>query len=233
LKKIVNVLSVIFQKSFNGHPPIKLAKVEIGNKINIKINMKKITVSLCALFALFFAPSCFASLFIDKFNDNNFNGWVSVVGNWRVEDKMLKQDLAGDNRIALINNLTSSNQNVKVRALFHDYGGNGGIIIWYKDNNNYVGVLYYPAGGPEATIRVIERIDGVNTITNYPSSMRNGMWYKLRIKANSNSGKIMIYLDDIHLFTHKVLTKNRSGATGLFSGNNGGYFDNFRLSGKF
>jgi len=172
---------------------------------------------------------CKTESFFDDFDDGNIDEWTTVIGNWRAEDNMLKQDLPGDNRISLLKNLSLSNQTIELMALFHDYAGNGGPVIWYQDFDNYTAIIIYPAGGPTARIRIKERIDGVSHIYNYSYPFINGAWYKIGINANSGTGKIELFIDNTYLFTHEVTTTNRTGSSGLISGNSGGYFDDFKL----
>ena len=39
-----------------------------------------------------------------------------------------------------------------------------------------------------------------------------------------------IYVDDVYLFTHTVITTNRSGQSGVMTSNSGAYFDDFKLT---
>jgi hypothetical protein len=52
----------------------------------------------------------------------------------------------------------------------------------------------------------------------------------LRVDANSATGELRFYIDDIYLFTHDASTPYRTGLSGVNSGNSGVYFDNFTLT---
>jgi len=55
-------------------------------------------------------------------------------------------------------------------------------------------------------------------------------WYKLRVDADSITGDLAVYVNDIHIFDYSAVTPNRSGRSGLHCGNAGGYFDDFRVT---
>ncbi len=55
-------------------------------------------------------------------------------------------------------------------------------------------------------------------------------WYNLRVDADSINEKLSIYLDDTYLFTYNTSTPYRTGLSGLSSGNDGAYFDNFQIT---
>jgi len=59
----------------------------------------------------------------------------------------------------------------------------------------------------------------------------NYTWYKLRVDADSETGVISVFVDDVYVGTWATPApaSARSGLTGLHSGNSGGAFDNFRI----
>ncbi|GMX58693.1 MAG: hypothetical protein MCSN_3470 [Candidatus Microsyncoccus archaeolyticus] len=177
---------------------------------------------------------CETGSFFDDFNDGNTDGWLSVPpapwlseGNWRLENNMLLQDLGGDNYKFLQNNFLISDQSVEVKLNLSNYAGVGGIIVWYQDYNNFINVYMYPAYS--SGLRVVERINGVSQTYIYPYTYSYYQWYELKINANSITGEIEVYVDDVYLFTHTTTTSIKTGLSGLNSSNSGGYFDDFSL----
>jgi uncharacterized coiled-coil protein SlyX len=162
----------------------------------------------------------------DDFNDGDTDGWQLLIGNWRVENGTFVQDLGGDNRIALIENRVFSSQIVEAEAKFNDPSGYGGIILWFQDINNLIKVRIYPA---VSRIYINEYVDSIENSSwySYPSS--NNMWVNLKVEANNKTGALDIYANDDHIFTYNVTSIKRTGKTGLFNGNAGGYFDNFSI----
>jgi hypothetical protein len=181
--------------------------------------------------------------FFDDFNDGDADGWIMGascssptwcgLGNYRVENDQVTQDLGGDGYMFLVNKLQLSSHYVEVSELWHDNGG-GGLAIWRKDDDNWVQVIYpVPIG-----IRVIEkwcdiplcpRDDNV-TSTNYPYEFTAREWQTIAIDANSLTGEISVYMDGEFVFTHMVGANiNRIGLSGFTSGNAGATFDDFRI----
>jgi len=174
--------------------------------------MKKIFMLLGIMLFVGLANHCEASTFFDDFNDGNADGWSahspypgrSDFGNWRVEDGIVKQDNGGD------------------------HNGYAGITVWYQDDKNWVDV-FYPYG---IGFRVMEVIDGNFYYGDYPTIFSERKWQDLKIDANSITGELAIYLDDEYIATHTVVTPNRTGLSGISSGNAGGSFDDFSLTSK-
>jgi len=173
--------------------------------------------------------------FSDNFDDGNTDGWNFVTrdlrfpdktGNWRVQDGTLVQDDGGDWRQALVNSSNFSNQTIETRQYIFSNGGYSGLTFWYQDLNNFVAVLVYPA---YAGIWVYEIIDNVVIETKY-NYMSAWTLHKFRVGANSTTGELAVYVDDNYLFTHKTQTSIKTGLSGLFNGNEGGYFDNFLVT---
>lgn len=184
-----------------------------------------LVIALTTFFAVAVAP-VYASSFSDNFNDGNTNGWWLVNGNWRVENRMLVQDGAGDHHKALVENNQISSQAIRTKLNIGVPSGYGGFVVWYKDSNNWVNIFVYPAG---EGVFITERKDGIDTPFKYPIFTSNLVWYDLKVEADSSSGNLKVYIDDTYLFTYTVTTPNRTGLSGLFSGNAGGYFDNFSI----
>lgn len=188
---------------------------------------------VCVALLLFgIVQPCNAQTFFDDFNDGNLDGWTIVTGNWRVENQMLLQDQPGDGFIALVQNLSFSSQSAEVQLYMFPPAGYGGITLWYQDSNNYVAVRLYPAAAPNQ-IWIHDVRNGVDNLFMYPyDALREETWYRLRVDANSQTGALAVYIDDKYLFTHTVTTDIRTGPSGLYSGNSGGYFDNFSVTGE-
>lgn len=198
--------------------------------------MKKILMLLCAALAFGLAGFCQAGTLTDDFSDGNTKGWLASfpkanygTGNWRLEDGLLRQDLAGDHYKLLLKDFFVSTQTAEAKMSFNGQDGYGGITIWYKDADNWVDILAYP-GYAGKGLQVIEKISGSSKIYDYHYSYKKETWYRLRIDANGANGKIKVYMDDVYLFTHDAETGQRAGLSGLNSGNSGGYFDDFKLT---
>jgi hypothetical protein len=180
------------------------------------------------------ATPIFAGSFSDNFNDGNTEGWnldyspygSGISGNWRVENGELIQDLGGDDYTSLVENVQSSSQIVQTDLKFNNPSGYGGITIWFQGDPNYVNIRLYPAAGE---LWVDERINSVNNLYRYTNPAFNLTWYTLKVDADSSNGELAISINGTQILTHTVTTTNRTGQTGLHSGNAGGSFDNFSL----
>jgi hypothetical protein len=180
------------------------------------------------------------TVFSDNFNDGDTVGWSfsalaypgGGIGNWRVEDGELVQDLGGDHYKALVENLVLSGQRIESSINVHPYGY-GGVTVWYQDWNHWVEVLCYPGYG---TMEVIELDwDEINQVTlvyhaKYPFPYAGGVWYRLRVDADSRAGTLKVFMDDLFLFTHQTTVTERTGLSGLNSGNYGTHFDDFKVN---
>jgi hypothetical protein len=174
------------------------------------------------------------------FNSGTADGWLSIapapnygLGNWRIENGILVEDLAGDHYKFLLDTPYISAQSIETQLYIRDYGAYGGITIWYQDYDNFVSLLIYPGsagyGGP-GNIRIHENVNGNPFAFYYPDIVQPFTWYDLRIDANSATGELGVYVNNIFLFSHIANTPNRLGSSGLNAGNAGVYFDNFSLS---
>ena len=182
-----------------------------------------------------------ASIFSDNFNDGNADGWWLgyafhypwIEGSWRVEDiglphnGVLVQDNAGDHFRALVENMKSSSQTVETQIKLNDHGSYGGITVWYQDHDTWVNVLIYPANG---FINVLEGTIDAKTNNYYYYGTTQNTWYDLKVIADSATGNLDVYLDDVYLFTHTAVTPNRTGLSGVNNGNASVYFDNFKIT---
>lgn len=173
--------------------------------------------------------------FFDDFNDGNADGWIAVtadapgssVGDWRVEDGMVKEySSVGDYKF-LRDDLNVRSQIVESKIFSNAGAGWGGITLWYENFYNWVDVLIYPGYNE---LWLIEVIEGISQYYKYPLTTSTETWYLLKIRANNSTGELTIYLDDEYVLTHTVTTTHRTGRSGFTTGNNGGNFDDFRIS---
>lgn len=179
--------------------------------------------------------------FFDNFNDGTAGGWISAppystnpepsLGNWRVENGEVVQDLGGDHYKFLHGNQVLGNQSVQAKILAHD-NGYAGLTLWHQDDDNWVDVYIYPAAG---FFGVLEKQCAPSpcgrdaTETTYPHLFPRD-WQTLRLDANSAKGTIAVYLDSMYMFTHKVASNiQRAGLSGFNSGNSGGSFDDYSV----
>jgi hypothetical protein len=71
--------------------------------------------------------------------------------------------------------------------------------------------------------------DGVANNVVYDFAYPGGVWNRLRVDADSKAGTLNVYMDDVFLFTHEITVAERTGLSGLNSGNDGTYFDDFKV----
>ena len=179
-----------------------------------------------------------ADLFFDDFDDGDTDGWwlgfnhwdfPIEEGNWRIEDGRLAQDALPDHYIALVENLTLSDQTIETQVMLKSPKGYGGVTVWYKDPYNWTNVYLYPN---DRGIFVFENIDGAGSSVGwfgYRYTSYEDTWYDLRVEADSMNGKLAIYVNDTYVLTHNTITPYRRGLSGLSCGNGGAYFDDFRI----
>jgi hypothetical protein len=195
--------------------------------------MKKIIVSLFTLGICLFSTNVFAAVFFDNFNDGNLDGWSSVsgsggyYGNWRVENGILVEDQPGDGYVLQVNNFQCSDQVIETQLLLQSPAGYGGFAIWQQALNTLVAIRAYPGYGQ---IWVHEISNGTGNLYKYSSDFEYITWGYLKVNSHSANGDLEVYVDGKYLFTHTVSTDYRTGLSGLFCGNTGGSFDNFRLT---
>lgn len=184
------------------------------------------------LFSLSASPS-FAGTFSDNFNDGNADGWwlgysigqPTLYGNWRVENETLVQDSGLDGVVALVEDFQITDQIIETDLNLNGPSGGGGITLWFQNNNTLAMVAL-----SGSTITVAEVEDGTWHSTNYSYPISNGSWYNLKVNANSSTGELNVYVDDVYVLTHFLTTIHRTGQTGVFHGNAGGFFDNFMIT---
>ncbi len=180
---------------------------------------------------------CKADVFVDDFNDGDDNGWIAVtadapgssVGDWRVEDNMIKEYSSEGDYKFLRNDLNVGSQMIESKVFSNPIAGWGGVTIWYEDANNWVDVFMYPGYG-DNSLWVIEFIGGISQTYKYPLTSDVSTWYLLKVNANDLTGKLKIYLDNEYILTHAAVTTHRLGRSGFTTGNNGANFDDFSVS---
>ena len=167
------------------------------------------------------------TIFSDNFNDGDTVGWYFPIGDWRVEKKVLVQTHGGDWNLALVPDHVLGSQSTEVMMSTNDPAGNGAIYFWRQDDANNAGVLLYPHG---VGLLVGHVYEGVGYDTIIGGAYEDYTWYKIRVDADSETGVLTIFVNDVYVATYTVTTPVRSGLTGLHSGNTAGAFDNFRIS---
>jgi len=190
-------------------------------------------IVIVSLFTPWASVNVYADIFFDDFNDGDADGWwlghnqFGQYGNWRIENGSLLQNRPGDGYVALVEDLLFSSQTIETQLKMNSVAGYGGITLWHKDYNNWIRVRVYPAAG---NIYVTENIDGSRPDRFlYPYQTSHNTWYNLRVDVDSPSGELGVYIDDNYLFTYTAITPYRTGSSGVFSGNSGGYFDDFSI----
>lgn len=195
-----------------------------------------LVIVLAIIFGL--TVTTYADTFFDDFNDGNADGWVFpynsrqtqfLGGLWSVENETLVQHTNTDGNAGLGNNLFISDQ--VIEAQVWTTRGYADVVLWYQqvDNDwaNYVSVSHnYQTG-----MWVSELIDGQAYVYPYGGpQIGSDTYYVLRVDADSTNGELTVYLDGVFLFTYSASTKYRTGLSGVYSGNEHGYFDNFTLT---
>jgi hypothetical protein len=198
--------------------------------------MKKLILGAVVFFiSISFAAAAQAATISDDFNDGNADGWSAApprpdysLGNWRVEDQKVVNDAPGDGYNFLLNTPLLASQTIQTKVFLYSYGG---LTLWHQANDNsWVHVRMYPALGA-TSIWVDEFIDGAQW-QSYPYAFesREQTWYTLKVIADSQTGRLDIYVDDVLVATHFVQTPYRSGLSGLHSGNARTEFDDFSVT---
>lgn len=163
-----------------------------------------------------------AGSFSDNFNDGNANGWVFPRGEWSVENGTLVQRSFGDGNRALVDNLLISNQVIETRLSSAGYSG---VVFWHQDDH-WVAINLACQSG----IAVTQFFNGNYYQYVYGNYYIDARWYDVRVDADSTSGLLDIYVNDTFIFAYQTSTPYRTGLSGLWSGNEVGYFDDFRLT---
>ena len=174
--------------------------------------------------------------FDDDFDDGNTDGWILLADskcgtepNWVVENQTLAQTCLYDHNPALVEDALVGNQTAETDVWLSGPGDYGGLTLWYQDDDNRVEVGIYPAAGG---LRVWEWVAGEFIDISYSLDFRERVWHRLRIEANSKSGRINIYVNDTFWASYKAESLRRVGLSGLFGGNNGGHYDDYSLRGR-
>lgn len=203
--------------------------------------MKRLIVGLAAVMVLNWAlvEAKAGTIFFDDFNDGNADGWVFPYnsgmsqgpGQWSVENGALAQEYFGDNNVGLVDDLILSDQVIESQV--RTTGGYAGFALWYQQVDdalaNYVAISNWSTGNA----RVVEFTDGQAAVYYYPApgfDDTDWRFYDWKVEADSATGAMTVYLDDTYVFTHTVTTPYRTGLSGVYSGNEHGYFDDFRFT---
>lgn len=191
--------------------------------------------SVVVLSSFLLALPVHAGEFADNFNDGVLDGWTAIgshkvhtdFGNWRIENNELVEDAGGDGFMIFPDGLNLSTQVVSTKVKYPGPAGYGGFVLWFNDYDNLIFINPYPAAG---NIYISHIFNGTLTGYAYPIFLNEEQWYDLQADADSVTGDIKIYLDNSYLFTFHATTTNRSGKTGLMTGNSGSFFDDFSIN---
>jgi hypothetical protein len=170
-----------------------------------------------------------AFVFFDNFSDGNANGWELLPGarglpaEWSVQDGTLTQTGTDDYIMALVTSPALASQTVEVQVSTLGYAG---VVLWQQDSTNFVSVNINPAS---TGVYIVEYFDGQGNEVRYDFHTGYLTEYDLRVNADSGTGQVAIYLNDAYLFTYAAHTSHRTGLSGVFAGNQVGYFDDFLL----
>lgn len=194
--------------------------------------MKKVLGLAFMVFLIGVVP-CQAVTLLDDFNDGYADGWFAappVFGNGKVVEGTFLQDASEVKFLRDTPVLT--NQIIETQLKVNGPSGGCGITLWYAGENTFVVVNVAPVLGVIGVAEFITYWHAQAYGADYPTTfpLSHDTWYTLRVNANGTTGELAVYLDDIYQFTYTVNTLYRSGLSGTFTGNAGGYFDNFSLT---
>lgn len=175
-----------------------------------------------------------AATFSDNFDDGNTDGWwlgysigqPTLYGNWRIESGALAQDTGLDGVVALLEDYQFNNQTVVTDLKLNGPSGGGGITLWFQDNNT---LAYVTLSNGTITVAEVEAGNWHSTSYSYPYSVNDNEWVNLKVEANSSTGGLNVYVNNVYVLTHLLTTTHRTGQSGVIQGNAGGYFDNFSI----
>jgi hypothetical protein len=164
--------------------------------------------------------------FSDNFNDGDTVGWSFTEGTWAVEDgALVNLGLSlSDYQYAIVDNLSTSSQTIEVTLnVGHSLGD---VCFWRADNANQVCVQisYY-----HQRLIVAEVHDTIPLEYDYGGIWAQDTWYRLRVDADSTTGDVRIWVNNVYLFTYSVQSPHRSGMVALYSGAGGTRWDDFRV----
>ena len=164
--------------------------------------------------------------FSDNFNDGNLTGWVIDYGNWLVQDGMLVESPVdqSDYKLILVENLNTASQTIEVMLNSSDTGG--AVAFWRLDARNQVEVWLTPYWN---RLTITEAVDAQPLSFDWGGDWQRDTWYKLRIDANSATGDVKVWVNNVYLFTYTVQSARRSGMVGLHSGGFGSTWDDFSV----
>lgn len=200
------------------------------------MKMKRLFLVLVFLFLLSLSTTdSYAGTFFDNFDDGNADGWwlgysigqPNLYGNWRIENGALVQDTGLDGVVALLEDLQITDQTVETDLKLNGPSGGGGITIWFQNNNT---LAFVTLSNGTITVAEVEAGTWHSTGYSYPFSINDNKWVNLKVIANSSTGELNVYVDNIYVLTHVLTTTHRTGQTGVIHGNAGGYFDNFKIT---
>ena len=191
--------------------------------------MKRVSLLIFFSVLIFIGTAtAYDETFFDNFNDGNTDGWsLSPKGNWKIIAEKLSQvdQPTGDDWVmGLVDNLEISDQVIQTEVSTVGYGG---IVFWYQDKWNYVGIVVYPYS---SGLYLSEKINGVETVYHYGFRTWHTWWYDLKVDVNSVTGKLDIYIDDSYIFSYQTKTPKRIGQSGVTFGNGGASFDDFKIT---
>lgn len=172
-----------------------------------------------------------AGIIFDDFNDGNADGWTFLgfdprgAGEWSVENQALVNHATTDWHMGLLDDVFVSDQVIETQL--KTSSGYAGVTLWFHDENNWVSAFIYPFS---TGLWILEMVDGNSTPSLYEHRTWADTWYDFRVEADSGTGELAIYLDNDYILTHQTNSLYRSGQSGVWSGNNPAYFDDFRLT---
>ncbi|MCA9307896.1 hypothetical protein KC980_00110 [candidate division WWE3 bacterium] len=204
---------------------------------------KKLNACITALFLFF----CFlltpksthaaTEIYHDNFDVYDTSVWEAVpsttgstLGNWHPTGGYLVQDASGDHFKTVYKANMYTSQVVETSFLHNPIAGYNGITFWYQDANNWVDIYCYPTAA-DNDVWVLETVEGITSLSTTVHNCARNVVHKVRVEADASSKSVNVYVDDVFVATHILTASSAFGYTGLNSGNGGGKFDYFDLSG--
>lgn len=193
--------------------------------------------SILGLLLTIFTSVAYARSFNFNFNNGradrwylgNSRGFPTNLGEWSVENGTLIQDSGYDGVIGLIEDYQFSTQSINANTKPFGPSGATGIVAWYKNDYNLVSIVL---SSGQIGVGEVYNNSWTNLATSVDYNINENRWVNLKVKADSETGDIDVYMDDEFVLTYHATTPDRFGQSGVIFGNAGGAFDDYRLKEK-
>jgi len=164
-------------------------------------------------------------IFQDHFSDGELDGWSPtfshdarhlppnrhVYGNWRIVEGILVQTHLADYQMALVDRERLTTQVAEVKLKTNPDDAYAGLVLWYKDVDNWVCVNFYPSLDEITVHPNIEgsayhegRLWHSEDTYIHPFESTSERWYHLKVAADGDAGSLTVYVDGEKIFTYEL-----------------------------